>query len=56
MAKRGETVQAGLSERTTTEGQGWNRYEEEKRTLCRQGLSPKEYERQVKALAARLGR
>lgn len=38
-----------------TERTGWRLYEEEKKKLREQGLSPKEYERRVKALAERMG-
>lgn len=55
MAKREETAQAGLSERMTTEGHGWNRYEEEKKKLRTQGLSPEEYQRRVRELAECMG-
>lgn len=56
MPERGETGRGGHSGRTTTERTDWRMYEEEKKKLREQGLSPKEYERRVKALAARLGR
>lgn len=56
MARREEAGQAGHSGRTATERTDWRLYEEEKKKLREQGLSPKEYERRVKALAARLGR
>lgn len=56
MAKRDETGQAGRSGQMTNERSDWRLYEEEKKKLRQQGLSPKEYERQIKALAAQLGR
>lgn len=56
MARGEEAGQAGLSGRRTTERTDWRMYEEEKKKLREQGLSPKEYERRVKALAVRLGR
>lgn len=56
MAKRDETGRAGHSGWTATERTDWRLYEEEKEKLRQQGLSPKAYERRVKALAARLGR
>ncbi len=55
MAKRGETGQAGLLGRTTTERHDFRGYEEEKEKLREQGLSPREYQRRIKALAERMG-
>ncbi len=55
MAKRDETGRAGHSGRTATERTDWCLYEEEKKKLREQGLSPREYQRRIKALAERMG-
>lgn len=55
MAKRDGTGQAGLSGRTTTERHDFHGYEEEKKKLRTQGLSPEEYQRRVRELAERMG-
>lgn len=56
MPRSGEMGQVSPSDQMMTEGIDWRRYEDEKRKLREMGLSPKEYERRVKELAARLGR
>lgn len=55
MAKRDETGRAGHSGRAATERTDWCLYEEEKKKLRTQGLSPEEYQRRVRELAECMG-